>query len=147
MTTNIEWMKEFDFEIELQVRDYECDIQGIVNNANYMHYLEHCRHQFLQSVGLDFAQLHNEGIDAVVIRAEIDYKFPLLPEDDFFVRLKMARQGNLRLIFDQKIIRKNDEKVMVLGKITSVLTKNNRPISPEILLDYFTKAGIELKSI
>jgi acyl-CoA thioester hydrolase len=144
MTINIELMKEFDFELEMQVRDYECDIQGIVNNANYMHYLEHCRHLFLKNVGLDFAHLHNEGIDAVVIRAEIDYKFPLRPGDDFFVRLKMARQGNLRLIFDQKIVSKNDGKVMVLGKITSVLTKNNRPVSPEILLDHFTKAGIEL---
>ena len=56
MAINFELMKEFDFEIELQVRDYECDIQGIVNNANYMHYLEHCRHQFLQSAGLSFAQ-------------------------------------------------------------------------------------------
>ena len=137
-------MKEFDFEIEMQVRDYECDIQGIVNNSVYQNYLEHCRHKFLQSIGLDFAQLHNEGIDAVVIRAEIDYKFPLRPGDDFLVRLKMSRQGNLRLIFDQKIIRKNDGKVIVLGKISGVLTKNNRPVSSEILLDYFTRAGIEL---
>ena len=29
------------FEIEMQVRDYECDIQGIVNNAVYQNYLEH----------------------------------------------------------------------------------------------------------
>ena len=137
-------MKEFDFEIEMQVRDYECDIQGIVNNSVYQNYLEHCRHKFLQSIGLDFAQLHNEGIDAVVIRAEIDYKFPLRPGDDFIVRLKMSRQGNLRLIFDQKIIRKNDGKVIVLGKISGVLTKNNRPVSSEILMDYFTRAGIEL---
>ena len=49
-------MKGHHFEIELQVRDYECDIQGIVNNAVYQNYLEHCRHKFLNSVGLDFTQ-------------------------------------------------------------------------------------------
>ena len=36
------------FETTMEVRDYECDIQGIVNNANYLHYIEHTRHLFLQ---------------------------------------------------------------------------------------------------
>lgn len=136
------FMKDFNFELELQVRDYECDIQGIVNNAVYQNYLEHCRHKFLNSVGLDFAQLHNDGIDAVVIRAEIDYKFPLRPGDNFLVHLQIAKHGRLRVIFNQQIIRKHDEQLMVNAKITAVLTKNNRPIPHKILLDKFQKAGI-----
>ncbi|HSO89136.1 MAG TPA: acyl-CoA thioesterase [Draconibacterium sp.] len=140
-------MKDHHFEIELQVRDYECDIQGIVNNAVYQNYLEHCRHKFLNYVGLDFAQLHNEGIDAVVIRAEIDYKFPLRPGDDFLVRLKLGKQGKLRIIFNQQIIRKADEKVMVNARITTVLTKNNRPILPGLLIEKFEKAGIKMEEI
>lgn len=140
-------MKDFHFEIELQVRDYECDIQGIVNNAVYQNYLEHCRHKFLNSVGLDFAQLHNDGIDAVVIRAELDYKLPLRPGNHFLIRLKIGRQGNLRMIFNQEIIRKSDEKLMVKARITAVLTKNNRPNSPDILLEKFENAGIQLEEI
>ena len=138
-------MKDFHFEIELQVRDYECDIQGIVNNAVYQNYLEHCRHKFLNSAGLDFAQLHNDGIDAVVIRAELDYKFPLRPGDDFLIRLKMGRQGRLRMIFNQEVVRKADEKLMVKARITAVLTKNNRPISPDVLVEKFEEMGILLE--
>lgn len=138
-------MKDHHFEIELQVRDYECDIQGIVNNAVYQNYLEHCRHKFLQFAGLDFAQLHNEGIDAVVIRAELDYKFPLRPGDDFLVRIRMAKQGRLRIIFKQQIIRKSDEKLMVNAKVTAVLTRSGRPVSPEILVEKFEKAGIVMQ--
>jgi acyl-CoA thioester hydrolase len=139
------WMKEFDFELEMQVRDYECDLQGIVNNAVYQNYLEHCRHKFLHSFGLDFAELHAEGIDAVVIKAEIEYKFPLKPGDDFCVRLKLGKQGRLRIIFDQQIIRKMDNKLMINAKITSVLTKNGRPFSPDFLVVKFAEAGIIVK--
>ena len=49
------------YELEMKVRDYECDLQGIVNNANYQHYLEHTRHEFLTSVGVSFAALHEQG--------------------------------------------------------------------------------------
>lgn len=140
-------MKAFDFELELQVRDYECDIQGIVNNAVYQNYLEHCRHKFLNSIGLDFNQLHSEGIDGVVIRAELDYKFPLRPADDFIVGLKMGKQGKLRVVFDQQIIRKTDGKLMVNARITTVLTKNNRPVSPDILVEKFEEAGIKMEEV
>lgn len=140
-------MKDHHFELEMQVRDYECDLQGIVNNAVYQNYLEHCRHKFLNFVGLDFAQLHNDGIDAVVIRAELDYKFPLRPGDDFLVRLKIGKQGRLRIIFDQQIVRKADEKLMVRARITTVLTRNGRPVSPDVLAEKFDAAGIVMEEI
>ena len=141
----MENMDKFDFEVELQVRDYECDIQGIVNNAVYQNYLEHCRHKFLNHAGLDFSRLHQEGIDAVVIRAELDYKFPLRPGDDFFVRLKMTRQGRLRMIFNQSVVRKKDNQLMVKARITAVLTRNGRPVSPGIMIEKFESAGISVE--
>jgi len=140
-------MKKYDFELELQVRDYECDLQGIVNNAVYQNYLEHCRHKFLNFVGLDFAKLHNDGIDAVVIKAELNYKFPLRPGDAFLIRLKMKKQGRLRIIFKQQIIKKVDDKLMVDAQITAVLTRAGRPISPEILIEKFNRAGIIMEEV
>ena len=62
------------FETRMEVRDYECDIEGIVNNANYLHYAEHTRHLFLRSLGVSFAALHEQGIDAVVARMNLQYK-------------------------------------------------------------------------
>lgn len=140
-------MSGYDFELELEVRDYECDIQGIVNNAVYQNYLEHCRHKFLNSAGLDFNRLHNERIDGVVIKAELNYKFPLKPGDTFYVRLKVKKQGNLRIVFDQQIIRKRDLKIMVDARITTVLTKNNRPISPTVFEEKFKENGIIIEEI
>ena len=46
------------FSIDLKVRDYECDLQGVVNNANYQHYMEHTRHEFLESLGENLSALN-----------------------------------------------------------------------------------------
>ena len=48
----------------MKVRDYECDLQGVVNNANYQHYMEHTRHEFLESLGVNFGKMHEDGLDA-----------------------------------------------------------------------------------
>ncbi len=75
------------FELSFEVRDYECDLQGIVNNAIYLNYLEHTRHKFFLNNGIDFFTLHQKGIDLVVVRIEIDYKHSLTSGDSFCVRL------------------------------------------------------------
>ena len=65
------------FSSESEVRDYECDMQGIVNNSVYQNYLEHARHLFLRSKGIDFVEVTEKGIYFIVTRIEIDYKFPV----------------------------------------------------------------------
>ncbi len=53
-------------KIELIVRDYECDVQGIVNNAVYLNYLEHARHQHLLQLDIDFVKMAAQGSNMVV---------------------------------------------------------------------------------
>jgi acyl-CoA thioester hydrolase len=127
--------KRYLFSLEFSVRDYECDLQGIVNNAIYQHYLEHTRHEFLVSRGVNFALLHAEGTDLIVTRVEIDYKFPLKSCDRFVVKLNLRREGNLRLIFDQDIFLLPDNKLIVHAEITGIATKKGRPVSPGPLIN------------
>jgi acyl-CoA thioester hydrolase len=125
----------YQYSIEFSVRDYECDLQGVVNNANYQHYLEHARHEFLISKGIGFVQLHDEGTDLIVTRVEIDYKYPLRSRDKFIVRINIEREGNARLVFIQDIFRIPDEKHVVHGRVTGVATKKGRPVPPGKLLE------------
>jgi acyl-CoA thioester hydrolase len=124
-----------NFNLEFVVRDYECDLQGVVNNANYQHYLEHARHEFLISKGISFAQLHEEGIDLIVTRVEIDYKYPLRSRDKFVVTVSIQREGNARLVFIQEIYRHSDNKLVVRAKVTGVATKKGRPVPPGSLIE------------
>lgn len=129
------------FELPFKVRDYECDLQGIVNNAVYQNYLEHTRHEFLKHVGLDFAKMHDDSIDAVVIRVEIDYKLPLRSGDEFVCKLNVAREGNLKFVFLQDIYRLADQKLVVKGKVTAVCVnhKTGRPAAPQKLVEVFDR--------
>lgn len=122
-------------QVEFLVRDYECDLQGVVNNANYQHYLEHARHELLISKGVSFADLHDEGIDLIVTRVEIDYKYPLRSRDRFIIRTVIERHGNVRLIFNQEIFRLPDEKTVVKAKVTGVATRKGKPVPPGRLLE------------
>ncbi|MFV0365631.1 MAG: acyl-CoA thioesterase [Mangrovibacterium sp.] len=128
-------------ELELKVRDYECDLQGIVNNSVYQNYLEHARHEWLEEIGISFAQMHEEGIDAIVAKVEIEYKSPLKSGDRFVCGLNVELVGKLRYIFHQEIRRKSDGKLMVKGIVTSTTTKveNGRPCFFPKLAEIFGK--------
>ncbi|MEE1092061.1 MAG: thioesterase family protein [Prevotella sp.] len=117
--------RDYIFETRMMVRDYECDIEGIVNNANYLHYAEHTRHLFLKQCGLSFAQMHHKGIDAVVARMNLQYKVPLTCDDEFISRLAMTKEG-LRYIFHQDIYRASDEKLCFRAAVEVVCLVNGR---------------------
>ena len=108
------------YELELKVRDYECDIQGVVNNSVYQNYLEHTRHEFLEENNISFAELHGRGIDAMVSSFEIAYKTPLRPGDSFISKLYVSKEG-VRYIFNQVIYRKSDNKLAIKAKVHAVV--------------------------
>lgn len=114
---------EFCYELEMKVRDYECDLQGIVNNANYQHYIEHTRHEFLLSTGISFAKLHEEGIDAVVARLEMAFKTPLKSGDSFVSKLAV-KKDRFKYIFYQNIYRLPDMKLVIKSEVTTVTVIN-----------------------
>jgi acyl-CoA thioester hydrolase len=122
------------FTIDFKVRDYECDLQGIVNNATYQNYLEHTRHEFLQSKGIDFAAYHDEGVDLVLIKAEIEYKKSLLPGDVFKVTLRLEQVGRLKFIFHQEIYKDGEDAPVLIAKMTGTSLVKGRPRPhPELL--------------
>lgn len=113
------------FELTAAVRDYECDLQGIVNNANYQHYLEHTRHEYMLSKGISFAQLHEEGIDTVVARLNMAFKTPLKSGDNWVCRLRVVKEG-IKYVFHQDILRASDLKVAVKATVEAVCVVRGR---------------------
>ena len=129
---------QIEHELEFKVRDYECDMQGVVNNGVYQNYLEHARHELLQSRGVNFASVTAEGINLVVVRAELDYRKPLQANDRFVVRSLMQRVSKLRFEFLQNIYRLPDEQLMLEARITgAAVNSDGRPCLPAALQQIF----------
>ena len=116
-------MANYIYELKDKVRDYECDLQGIVNNANYQHYLEHARHEFLLAHNISFAELHEKGTDAVVARLTMQFKVPLKSGDEYVTRIRIKKDG-IKYKFLQDIYRLPDEKLSIRAEVDSVCLVN-----------------------
>ena len=116
---------QYVFELKFKVRDYECDLEGIVNNANYQHYMEHTRHEFMLSAGLSFADMYAQGITPVVARITISYKMPLRSRDEFVSKLSVRKEG-VRYVFLQDIFRLPDMKLVARGRVDTVCLVQGR---------------------
>lgn len=99
-----------------KVRDSECDAQGVVNNATYLVYLEHARHEFLEAVGERFSDLVARNIFLMVSHMEIDYLRPLSGGELFDVHSTVRRE-KAKAVFDQQIIRRGDDAVCLKARV------------------------------
>ena len=135
-------MKQYLFQLEDKVRDYECDLQGVVNNANYQHYMEHTRHEFLESLGENFGAMHEQGIDAFVSRVDIQYKHSLRSGDRYRSCLNLSKKGP-KLIFEQDIYRLSDGTLATRGTVESVVVQNGRLTRGEYFDELLKKATPE----
>ena len=129
-------LDNYKFSHEMKVRDYECDLQGIVNNANYQHYMEHSRHELLSKLGVNFGKLHEDGIDAMVAKITIEYKIPLRSGDKFVVGINLQRQGP-KIVFYQDIYRLSDGKLCTKGIVETICVENGRLTRGEIFDEVF----------
>ncbi|HAP30098.1 MAG: acyl-CoA thioesterase [Muribaculaceae bacterium] len=123
------------YSLPLKVRDYEVDSQGIVNNANYLHYLEHTRHEFCQERGISFRDMQRAGIDPVVRKIEISYLTPLRLAEEMESKLWMERRG-ARFIFHQDIFNAKGKEV-VRALVHIVCLENGRISRGDTLAEAF----------
>jgi acyl-CoA thioester hydrolase len=124
----------------MKVRDYECDAQGIVNNANYQHYYEVTRHEFLESFGIKFYDIHRQGIDAVVSQVNIKYRNSLYGGDEFRCTVANMEKKGVRYLFHQQIIRIPDN-ILCSEAVIEVVTLVNGKLSKP---DFFDKVFARL---
>lgn len=128
-------MEDYVYSLPIKVRDYEVDAEGIVNNANYLHYLEHTRHEFCQQAGLSFREMHRLGLDPVVTHIDIRYIRSLGLGDSMVSKLALSRRGPV-FVFRQDIFTTDGEPV-VRATVDIASFENGRISRGEALAEAF----------
>ena len=97
-----------------------------MNNANYLHYTEHTRHRFINSLGISYAKLHEEKhVDPVVARMNLKFKAPLHCDDVMLSCVNVRKEG-LRYIFTHDIYREADNQLCFHGDVELVMLINGK---------------------
>ncbi len=109
-----------------QVRDYELDIQKVVNNAVYLHYFEHARHLMLREAGIDFFQWHNKQLDFVLVEAKVKYKKSLSSGDEFRIVSTLKRYSKIRLLIEQTLYFSNSQITVSEAQFIAACIDKNR---------------------
>ncbi len=111
-----------------EVRDYEVDYQGIVNNANYFHYLDHARAKVLESFGINIASCALEKKNMVLLKTGIIFKKSLVYGNAFSVCSKMKRISRFKFTFEQKIFSELDQQLIVVAdSLVACIDERGKP--------------------
>ena len=122
----------------IRVRDYETDSQGIVNNANYLHYLEITRHDFCEAAGTSFRAMQEDGLDPVVRKIEIEYLHSLTMGDTMRSCLRLTRRG-AKFVFCQDIFSAATGEQVVHADVTVVCLVHGRISRGDRMASLFTR--------
>ena len=132
--------EQFWFFFPFRVRYSEIDGQGVVFNAHYLTYFDTTITEYFRALGYDqYADSRTTGIDFHVVKSLIEYKAPVLFDQELDVGARVARIGNTSLSFELAIFLKGKNEALVTGEIVWVYTdqKSHRPVPiPQSIRDF-----------
>jgi acyl-CoA thioester hydrolase len=103
-------------ECSLQVRSYECDSYGHVNNANYLNYLEFARSEYLKDIGFDYVKAVDSGYGLFIARIWIDYKKPAITDYALARKTRPVKKGAVSGTMFQEISR--GDEILIEATVT-----------------------------
>ena len=115
-------------EHPVQVYYEDTDHSGVVYHANYLKYFERAREHLL---GVDeLRRLYNEeGVGFVVYKATLTYKEGAVFADALVVRTQVNAESPYRAVFDQRVYRVADDKLLVQGEVELVCVDRNNKLT------------------
>jgi len=94
------------FRHRIRVRYSECDLQGVVFNANYLTYLDEAMTELWRAeVAGGYGAMVDAGVDMVVAEARVRYLSPARFDDEIEVEARLTRLGTTGMTTALHILR------------------------------------------
>ncbi len=111
-------IKDFKHKIQIRVRTFEIDSQGIVHNSNYLKYLEIGRVEYKRNLGYNILKngIFDDGLKVVVVHNSMDYKGFAFIDDVLNIYTRISWIKNSSFCFEQIIEKDSDKSIILEGK-------------------------------
>jgi acyl-CoA thioester hydrolase len=103
---------------ELRVRYGECDLQGIVFNANYLLYFDVGIGELWREAVCPWQEMVERGVDAVVAEANLRFRSPARYDDVLRLELRVTRLEETSVTTQIDVLR--DDELLVQGRLEHV---------------------------
>ena len=118
---------------------YETDQMGFVHHSNYLRYFELARIEWILSLGLSYQKMEERGYLMPVIKANIDFKKPLIFGKSFRVKIEFNKMPKVKFELNYKVLSEENEIVATGLTVLAFLSSDNlKPIRcPDFFSDLF----------
>ena len=142
MTTNLKLQKNSIYPLNnhttfLKVRYSETDQMGFVHHSNYARYLEVARLEWLDSLGISYKWMEQNGVMLPVYNLQTTFKKSALFEDTLKIITSLRATPAVRITFDYEVFNQDDELLTIAStELIFINTKTGRPMRcPQYILD------------
>jgi thioesterase-3 len=133
-------MDTVESRLSVVVRSTEIDINGHVNNAKYVEYLEWGREDFYECVHLPYEALYALGAVTVTVRLDLNYRREARQGETLTVITRPGYVGRTSFNLQQTIVREADDALIADASVTLVTmdpaARRSIPV-PQALRQYF----------
>lgn len=106
------------FVHRLRVRYHECDLQGVVFNANYLAYFDIALTEFMRETLGSYQRLRAEGLDLLVVEASVSFRAPARFDDEVDIAFVPAPLGRSSMV--SQLALERDGEPLASGRMVHV---------------------------
>jgi acyl-CoA thioester hydrolase len=110
------------FEAGVRVQYPQCDPQGVVHHAVYLHFFEYGRTEMLRALGLPYMALEEQGTRLVVIESRLLHRAASRYDEVLRVRTRVVRTTRVRIFLEYRILRESPDEVVCDGEMELACT-------------------------
>lgn len=107
-----------EYTHELRSRYGETDRMGYVYYGRYLEYFEVARTEMIRSYGLSYREMEESGVMLPVIHSEIEYKIPVLYDENMQIKVMVFDVPSVRLQTFYEVTTSGSDDIHVLGEVS-----------------------------
>lgn len=99
-----------------RVQYYETDMMGIAHYANYIHWMEEARIDFMDQLGYTYARMEEQGVFSPVLSLACEYKHPCVFNDMILITVSVAGFNGARLMLRYEMKKEEQDELICVAK-------------------------------